>query len=110
MNAVELSKKLAYEHFQAEPGLTKIAIFTRENDREIRLLEVNADALPSGCIQPFVFRPSVDYPVPIFVADVTPKEWQDFEQMRIELPPGWPAKPVEVIDREAVLEGAAHAE
>ena len=66
MNTLELSKMLAYEHFEAEPALTKVAIFTAENDQEIRLLEVNNDAMPSGCVQPFVFRPSGNLPVANF--------------------------------------------
>lgn len=110
MNSIELSKTLAYEHFQAEPALTKIAIFTGENDSAIRLLEVNTDTIPSGCVQPFVFRPTADYPLPIFVADITPTEWEDLKQKKISMPAGWPDQPVEVIDREAVLEGAAHGQ
>jgi len=64
MNTLELSKMLAYEHFEAEPALTKVAIFTAENAQEIRLLEVNNDAMPSRCVQPFVFRPSIERLVP----------------------------------------------
>ena len=108
MNTLQLSKMLAYEHFEAEPALTKLAIFTAENDQEIRLLEVNNDAMPSGCVQPFVFRPSGNCPLPVFVADVTPKEWEDVKELRIELPKGWPRQPVEVIDRATVLEGTGN--
>ena len=110
MNSIELSKSLAYEHFQVEPALTKVAIFTRENDSAIRLVEVNTDTIPSGCVQPFVFRPTADYPLPVFVADITPSEWEDLKQKKISMPAGWPDQPVEVIDREAVLTGAAHGQ
>ncbi len=40
---------IAGEHFDIESGLKKVAVFSDDNDPELRLVEIiNSDALPTG--------------------------------------------------------------
>lgn len=91
--------RLIQEHFEIEAGLRQIAIFSGENDREIRLIEINEEALPTGQVEPFVFSPDEQVPFPILIADVTPEEWDNICNGHIPLPEGWPSQPLKVFNR-----------
>ncbi|OQY59919.1 MAG: hypothetical protein B6245_04070 [Desulfobacteraceae bacterium 4572_88] len=87
------------EHFDIEAGLKEIAVFSEENDGEVRLIEVNENALPTGQVEPFVFAPREPLSVPIYIADVTPDEWKAICNGEIPLPEDWPHQPLRIIQR-----------
>ena len=66
MTITKLLSEVITEHFAIESGLKKIAVFSEENGQEIRLVEVNEDALPTGQVEPFVFAPGKELAVPIY--------------------------------------------
>ncbi len=47
MTITEIISEVIAEHFAIESGLKKIAVFSEENGQEIRLIEVNEEALPT---------------------------------------------------------------
>ncbi len=100
MRLTDIAGEIITEHFDIESGLKKVAVFSDDNDPELRLVEINADALPTGHVEPFVFAPGRQVPIPIIIADVTPGEWEAICKGGIPLPQGWPNKPVQVIDRK----------
>lgn len=99
MAIADIIEKIIMEHFALETGLKKIAVFSENNDSELRLVEVNEDALPTGQVEPFVFAPNEELSLPIFIADVTPDEWEEICAGQISLPEGWPHHPIQIIDR-----------
>lgn len=72
----------------------------------MRLLEVNAEALPTGSITPLAFQPREDLPLPTLIADVTPDELELVDQGTLALPHGWTAAGLER-RRDDVLDPAA---
>ncbi|QTA92981.1 hypothetical protein [Desulfonema magnum] len=99
MTITEIISEVVTEHFDIESGLKKIAVFSEENGQEIRLIEVNEDALATGQVEPFVFAPGKELAVPIYIADVTPDEWEAICEGKIHLPEGWPREPFRIIGR-----------
>ena len=97
---MEVLENVVAEHFQVEPSLREIAVFSREDEQELKLIEVNEEALPTGQVEPFVFTPEKAQLIPIYIADVTPEEWLKIRQGKIALPKGWPSKAIKVIPRE----------
>lgn len=94
-------RKVIESHFETEQGLVQIVWFLDPLEKEIRLIEVNRDTLPTGEVQTFRFAPSVDVPLPIRIADVTPEEWERIEKGQISLPEEWQALPRQVFFRRA---------
>ena len=97
-------ERLLAEHFAVEPGLRKIGVFSNPDDDVLRLIEVNDGTIPTGAVQPFVFEPTHDTPWRIFVADVTPDEWERIGK-EIGLPSGWPKVPLRVYERPRKVAG-----
>lgn len=95
----EIIAQMISEHFDIESGLKKVAVFSEENEQEIRLIEVNEDALPTGQVEPFVFTPGEGLPVPVYIADVTPDEWEAICEGNIFLPEGWPREPLQIVGK-----------
>ena len=102
---MEVLENVVVEHFQIEPSLREIAVFSRDDEQELKLIEVNEDALPTGQVEPFVFTPEKEQPIPIYIADVTPDEWSKILKGKIALPQGWPSKAIKIIHREQQLIG-----
>ncbi len=99
MITTEILAEVFAEHFDIESSLKKIAVFSEENEQEIRLIEVNEDALPTGQVEPFVFAPGEKLAVPIYIADVTPDAWDAICDGKILLPEGWPREPVRIVGK-----------
>lgn len=95
----DLARELAEEHFKIESGLTMVAVYSHDGDSAVRLLEVNTDTVATGRVQPFLFAASDEYPLPVYIADITPEEWASVERKTISLPRGWPADPLQVFRR-----------
>lgn len=94
---------LAYLHFETEDSIEQIIWVRSDNDQEIRLIEVNRTTLPTDDLQVFRFAPSEDVPFPLFIADVTPAEWNRIQSREIPLPRGWDLETVQVFHRSEVL-------
>jgi len=93
----ELVNCLAELHFEADNAIEQIIWVAHE--KEIRLLEVNRTAIPSGTVLVFRFAPSEDLPFPIFIADVTPLEWEQIQRGQIPLPEGWDLATAQIFQR-----------
>lgn len=66
-----------------------VLLCSDNGDSVVRLLEVNSDAFPSGSVEPFVFAPTAEVPLPVYIADVTPAEMERIRAGEIGLPDGW---------------------
>jgi hypothetical protein len=93
----ELVRQLMRSHFDLEKGIERIIWVKNGNADEIRLIEVNRDAIPAGDFYAFYFAPSQDFPLPIRIADVTPDEWEQIQ--RGEIIPHWSLQEIEVFER-----------
>ena len=101
MSLDKIVKQVVESHFETEQGLVQIVWFPDPQGKEIRLIEVNRDTLPTGEVQTFRFAPSQEVPLPIRVADVTPEEWERIEKGQILLPDEWRGLPRRVFLRKA---------
>lgn len=96
----EAAKKLAEAHFEIEDGISQIFRITQQVDVEvtpsepIKLLEVNANTVPSG-IMPIGFGPAlaIGVPYPSVILEVTPEEFNSINAHQLLLPPGWEIGP-----------------
>ena len=84
---------LARQHLRFDSRLTQVVYlpFGAPED-EVRLLEVNTDLYPEpgSPIVPVETTPAVtDLPFRVWVADVTPYEWNQIQANPGLLPPGW---------------------
>ncbi|MBY0589089.1 hypothetical protein K2X85_18090 [bacterium] len=92
----EVARTLAKKHFEAEVGLQKIILLSGGNDAEatptepIKLLEVHADAVPSGLL-PIAFGPSPasGVPYPTVILEVSPDEFKKIQSQELPLPRQW---------------------
>ena len=91
----QVAARLAETHYLLEGGIRHI--FRIRNGaaedaaaEPIKLLEVNADTVPSG-ILPVYFRPRAaqGIPYPSVVVDVTPDEFERLRASELALPDGW---------------------
>ncbi len=80
---------LAKDNFEVEDGLERIVWLRHDAGDKIRLIEVNRNGFPVGRVEAFYFAPSEEVPFKTYLADVTPKEWQQILSGEIQLPEGW---------------------
>lgn len=99
----EALKEIAKEHFEIEPSLHIVAVYSKESPREFLLIEVNEEAIPTRHVEPFYFAPDADFVWPMYIADVTCEEWAHIEQGIIPLPSGWHRKPMLIFRRAEAL-------
>jgi hypothetical protein len=87
----EIARNLAQAHFRVEDGLEQVVIIDSGSDpREpIKLLEVNANTLPTGSIEPFSFSSTSEIPFVTHVAEITPDEYARLQRGELSLPEGW---------------------
>jgi hypothetical protein len=55
----------------------------------IKLLEVNANTLPTGSVEPIPFSATRDVPFVTEIAEISPDEFVEIARGRLTLPPGW---------------------
>jgi hypothetical protein len=88
---LEIAKKLAEAHREADPATQTIKLFPPLHNQEIHLLEVSSTAPTSGEVLPFRFAPDaesgVEYPSVVIL--LSPKEWEEVESGTLSLPEGW---------------------
>ena len=92
----EVAKVLAKKHYEAEAGLQRIFRLTGSAEVEvsfvepIKLLEVNANTVPSGVL-PVQFgpAPASGIPYPSVIVEVSPEEFHKIQTQELKLPKGW---------------------
>ena len=108
----EAARKLAEAHFEIEEGISQIfrirqsaGVATLPSE-PIRLLEVNANTVPSG-IMPIGFGPALSIGVPYssVILEVTPEEFDRINAHELSLPPGWEIGPEILKPVATVLNG-----
>jgi hypothetical protein len=82
-------KFLAQNNFEVEDGLERIVWLRDGAGEKIRLIEVNRNGFPTGRIEAFYFAPFAEVPFKTYLADITPREWQQILSGEILLPEGW---------------------
>src|SRR4051794_33325515 len=97
MNDREIvANRLAQRHYQFEPDITEIRTIYAPDPCEsfpnvpIKLLEVNANTVPSG-ILPLRFDavPASGITYPSVIVEVTPEEYERIKRNELPLPHGW---------------------
>ena len=92
----QVAARLAETHYLLEGGIRHIFRIRNAGAAEdaaaepIKLLEVNADTVPSG-ILPVYFGPRADGGIPYatVIVDVTPDEFDRLQARELALPDGW---------------------
>ncbi|MEX0711509.1 MAG: hypothetical protein WD278_04125 [Pirellulales bacterium] len=91
--ALELAKK----HYAVEEGVTDIFVIKDSvtvevvnGEETIKLLEVNANTVPSGIV-PIQFAPAPAFGInyPSVILEVTPEEYERIKTKELVLPNGW---------------------
>jgi hypothetical protein len=99
----QVARELVDAHFRVEPALSRIYRIRseREDDPQepIKLLEVNANTVATGSIEPFAFAPTKDTPSPTVIAEITPEEHKRLQAGEIALPHGWSLVGADTFDR-----------
>lgn len=93
-------RQLVRSHFEIEEDIEQIVWVRDREEKEIRLIGINRNTLPTGSVEAFYFAPSQDVPLPVRIADVTPQEWEQVQSGNIPLPPGWTLRQIQVFRRE----------
>lgn len=91
-----VARRLAETHYQADTGLQRVVRLTGDADVEVRptepikLLEVNADSVPTG-VMPLWFgpAPASNIPYSYVIMEVTPDEFLQIRSHELKLPKGW---------------------
>ncbi|MGB0386942.1 MAG: hypothetical protein ACPGWR_19175 [Ardenticatenaceae bacterium] len=97
----EVVNNLAQLHFEADRAIEQVIWIPngKEEEEQVRLLEVNRTTIPSEHVLVFHFAPSLDIPFRQAIADVTPAEWKQIQSGKLSLPKGWNLKTAEVFQR-----------
>jgi hypothetical protein len=99
----ESARQLARKHYEIEAGLTRVIRFSGSADileraREpIKLLEVNANTVPTGVMAlGFDAAPDAGIRFPSVIIEVTPDEFEKIQTKELKLPQGWEGEREEV--------------
>jgi hypothetical protein len=98
----QAARVLADAHFGIEDGLERVFIIRAglDDPREpIKLLEVNANTVPTGSVEPIPFSPSRDIPFVTEIAEISPEEFSRLERGELTLPPGWSLEDADDVPR-----------
>lgn len=85
---MEAARELALAHAEIDPAVRAIFVVDAEDDRVVRLLEINEDTVPAGVV-PISFGPSADFPFASIVVEVTSDEFEAIRSGSLELAAGW---------------------
>ena len=94
--------KLVQEHFELDESLEKVIWFKSGSKPEIHLLEINPATPSTGDVLSFYFPPSDEIPYALFLAEVTPEEWQKVLRNDIPLPEEWRLENHKIFSRDMV--------
>ena len=84
-----VAEALAAAHRRADPDTVKVFLALDPAKREVRLVEVTAEAPTTMEVLPVRFRPTAEVPFPSAVVLLSPEEWDAVERREIALPDGW---------------------
>jgi hypothetical protein len=91
----QVALRLAESHYRLERSISHIFRIRNGTDEEaanepIKLLEVNADTVPTG-VTPVYFGPHADRGMPYarVIVDLTPAEFDRVRSKELTLPDGW---------------------
>jgi len=100
----DIARRMAYDHFDIDESIEVIIWFKDEEQQEIHLVEVSRESPQEDLFITLYHAPTPpEYPLPAYVVDLTPEEWEKVKQGKIELPEGWSLDNIEVFDREETL-------
>ncbi len=102
-------RRLAHKYFAIEEGIERIIWLKDGLQEEVRLLEVNRDTLPAGKIMTFYYKPTLDFPLSLWLADATPEEWEKVKGGELLLPEWWSLRNAQIFERPEVLQEASAA-
>lgn len=90
----EMAKWYARRHLKTDPGILEVHYLpANAPEREIRFVEVNSliASRAENPVEPLDFGVDMDSPTEhtLFVADVTPEQWNRIKQGTLSLPNGW---------------------
>ncbi len=93
---LEAATDLARKHYEIEEGMSQIVLYSAgdtANGSEVeplKLLEVNANTIPSG-VMPLHFgaAPEHGFVYPSVIIEVTPDEYRNIQEKKLVLPVGW---------------------
>lgn len=92
---------LARQHLRFDSRLTKVVYLpTGAPEDEVRLLEINTGLYqePGSAIVPIETTPAVrDLPFRVWIADITPDEWEQIQANPGLLPAGWSLEGIQTI-------------
>jgi hypothetical protein len=85
------ARRLARAHAEADPKTVLVLLDPDPRGKEIRLLEVTRSAPTTGQLLAvgFAARPDLGVAFPSSVLLLSPEEWIDINEGRLELPDGW---------------------
>ncbi|SIO43228.1 hypothetical protein SAMN05444166_4674 [Singulisphaera sp. GP187] len=93
MSQLEFAQWIGRRHFAVDKGISRILYLPNGAPaQEVRLLEVNDLAhIPENApIEAIDFMPDIEgVPYQLFVADVTPGQFEAIRAGQLPLPPGW---------------------
>jgi hypothetical protein len=98
----EAALALAEAHFGIEDGLERVFIIRAGIDdphEPIKLLEVNANTVPTGSIDPIPFSASKDVPFVTEIAEISPEEFSRLQRGELRLPRGWTLEDADDVPR-----------
>jgi len=100
----EAVSELVGWHYKSEPALQTVLWIRSAKDEDpnepIRLLEVNAETIATGSVEPFAFAPTSEVPYGTLVALITPAEYEELKTNPKNLPEGWSLEGAEELSRE----------
>ncbi|MGA3124946.1 MAG: hypothetical protein ABSF69_29735 [Polyangiaceae bacterium] len=99
----DVARELVRAHFEVEPGLTRVFLIRSDDwgdpKKPIKLLEINANTLSTGSVDPYSFTPTEDTPYATMIAEISPEEFEQLEQNKLVLPRGWSLENAVPFDR-----------
>jgi hypothetical protein len=99
----DVARELVAAHFEVEPALSRVYRIRSEREDDprepIKLLEVNANTVSTGSVEPFAFAATETTPTATVIAEITPEELRQLEEGKLALPRGWSLEGAETFDR-----------
>jgi hypothetical protein len=85
------ARRLARAHEEADPKTLLVLLDPDPKEKEIRLVEVTRSAPTTGQLLAvgFAARPDLGVAFPLSILLLSPEEWTDIQEGRLELPDGW---------------------